>query len=147
MGDFVRDESKYCNIPRDFADYKMRRCPICGEIRPKWLMKDEWKLLGQVYGFFGRIFSFKCPECGSILKVREGDVSGYAFSKSTLEGLVKKQRGKDLLTVYVFVEKIGDGVRNEENAALEKREFPLPELLARQEGFCGETAENTVKND
>ncbi|MBR6501553.1 MAG: hypothetical protein IKT25_08605, partial [Firmicutes bacterium] len=74
-------------------------------------MKDQ-------YGLFGRLYHFLCPDCGSVLKVREGDVTGYAFSKSTFEGMMKKSKGKDNHTVYVIVEKIGAGLRTEENAAL-----------------------------
>jgi hypothetical protein len=45
--------------------------------------------------------------------------------------MLKKAKGKDNLTVYVVVEKIGDAVKTEENAAWEGKEFPLPEMLEK----------------
>ena len=56
-------------------------------------------------------------------------MSGYACSKSTFEGMMKRGKGKDNLTIYVIIEKIGEGVRSEQNADWEGKEFPLPELL------------------
>ena len=45
--------------------------------------------------------------------------------------MMKKAKGKENLTVYVIVEKIGDAVKNEENAVWEGKEFPLPEMLKK----------------
>ena len=125
---FKRDETSYFNMGRSFSHDKMRICPICGKNWPKWRWKEEFQFLKEQYGFFGRMYHFLCPECETILKVREGDVTGYAFSKSTLEGMLKKAKGKDNHTVYVFVEQIGEQFRTEETAALEGKEFALPEL-------------------
>lgn len=129
MGNFIRDEKRYCDISGSFAERNLPKCPFCGAEQPKWLWKTEWQLGGQQYGLIGRMYWFKCPECKSILKVREGDVTGYAFSKATFEGMVKKQQKKALRTVYVMVEKIGDCVKNEENQKLSGMELPLPELM------------------
>ena len=125
---YKREDKSYFNMGMSFSRDKLNVCPICGKSWPKWLWKEEFQLLKEQYGVFGRMYHFLCPDCESILKVREGDVTGYACSKSTFEGMMKKSKGKDNLTIYVIVEKIGDGIKNEENASWEGREFPLPEL-------------------
>ena len=126
---YKRDEASYFNAARSFTVDKLRMCPICGKSYPKWLWKEEFQLMKEQYGVFGRMYHFLCPDCESILKIREGDVSGYACSKSTFEGMMKRGKGKDNLTIYVIIEKIGEGVRSEQNADWEGKEFPLPELL------------------
>ena len=128
---YKRDEASYFNIARSFTADKLRTCPVCGKSWPKWLWKEEFQFMQEQYGIFGRMYHFLCPDCESILQIREGDVSGYACSKSTFEGMLKKAKGKDNLTVYVVVEKIGDAVKTEENAAWEGKEFPLPEMLKK----------------
>ena len=103
---------------------KLKYCPLCGEKEPKWLLKEEWKLLGKQY-------HFKCPACGSILQVSQDDVTGLSFTTNTLAGQMKKYKGKDNKKVYVTVEKISLAVRTPENMALEGAEATLEELMEK----------------
>ena len=129
MSEYKRDEVSYFNMAKSFSHDKLRVCPCCGKDWPKWMWKEEFQSMKDQYGLFGRLYHFLCPDCGSVLKVREGDVTGYAFSKSTFEGMMKKSKGKDNHTVYVIVEKIGAGLRTEENAALEGKDLSISELM------------------
>lgn len=131
MNGYQRDNKSFFSMALSFSNDKLRTCPVCGKAWPKWLWKEEFQFMKEQYGIFGRMYHFLCPDCGSILKVREGDVSGYACTKSTFDGMMKKNKGKDNLTIYIIVEKIGDSVKNEENADWEGKEFPLPELLSK----------------
>ncbi len=130
---YKRDEASYFNMARGFSDDKLRTCPFCGNTWVKWRWKEEFQILQEQYAFFGRMYHFLCPECESILKIREGDVTGYACTKSTLEGMLKKSKGKELSSVYVIVEKVGDCLKNEQTAALEGKEFSLQELKGEME--------------
>ena len=131
MNGYQRDEKSYFNMALSFSNDKLRTCPVCGKTWPKWMWKEEFQLMKEQYGFFGRMYHFLCPACESILKVREGDVTGYACTKSTFEGMMKKSKGKDNQTIYVMVEKVGDAVKTEETAEWEGKEFALPEMLQK----------------
>ena len=123
MAGFERNENTMYSVPLRFADLKMKRCPICGEEKPLWLVKEEWKVLGKLY-------HFKCPRCGSVLQVSQDDVTGLSYTTTTLSGMMKKHKGKDLKKIYVTVEKVGLSVRTPENAALEGEEEALEDLWA-----------------
>ena len=122
MAGFERNENTMYSVPLRFADLKLKRCPLCGEEKPKWLVKEEWKLLTKDYHFL-------CPQCGSILKVSQDDVTGLSFTTITLVGKLKKYRGKDLRRIYVTVEKVALSVRTPERAALEGAELTVEELM------------------
>ncbi len=128
MGNFKRDTKSMYSVPQRFADTTFKQCPFCKENEPEWLVRDEWKLLDRDY-------YFKCPACGSIMKVAQSDVTGLAFTKATMAGQLKSSKGKDNRTVYVVVEKVGLSVRNEKNSSLEGTELSLSELkeLAKNE--------------
>lgn len=122
MAEFTRKEDAMYNIPQRFADTNLKNCPLCGEIKPKWLVKEQWKLLGKDY-------YFKCPSCGSILKAAQEDVTGLSFTTKTFAGQMKKFKGKENRTIYLTIEKIDRSVKTGENMVLEGEEFPLEELL------------------
>lgn len=121
MAGFERNENTLYSVPLRFADLKMKRCPLCGTRQPKWLVKEEWKILGKIYHFM-------CPECRSILKVSQDDVTGMSFTTATMSGQLKKYKGKDNKKIYVTVEKIGLQARTPENVRLEGVEASLEEL-------------------
>lgn len=121
MAGFERNENTLYSVPLRFAEVKLRSCPLCGQEQPKWLVKEEWKLLGKQYHFM-------CPQCGSILRVSQDDVTGFSFTTATLSGQLKKYKGKDNKKIYITVEKIGLQVRTPENAGIEGAEVPIEEL-------------------
>ena len=122
MGNFKRDTGSMYDIPQRFADTTFRICPFCKEQEPKWLTRDEWKLLDREY-------YFKCPVCGSIMKAAQSDVTGLSFTTASMAGQFKKFKGKENRTVYIKVEKVGLSVRNEKNCSIEGAEVPLTELV------------------
>lgn len=121
MAGFERNENTLYSIPLRFAELKMKRCPLCGAEKPEWLVKEEWKILGKIYHFM-------CPQCRSVLKVSQNDVTGLSFTTATMAGQLKKYKGKDNKKVYVTVEKIGLQARTPENLRLEGAEASLEEL-------------------
>ncbi len=121
MGNFKRDTASMYDIPQRFADTTFTICPFCKEKNPKWLTRDEWKLLDREY-------YFKCPACGSVMKAAQSDVTGLAFTTATMAGQFKKFKGKENRTVYIKVETVGISVRSDENRRLEGAELSLAEL-------------------
>lgn len=121
MANFIREENTMYSIPQTFADKNFHRCPFCKGMHPKWLVKEEWKLLGKNY-------FFKCPSCGSILKVSQDDVTGLSFTTTSFSGKLKKSKGKENRQIYVTIEKIGLSVKTHENALLDGEELTLQEL-------------------
>lgn len=126
MGTFKRKESIY-DIPRVFADEKIKRCAFCKTWEPKWLVREEWKLSGRNY-------YFKCPQCESILRTSEADVTGLSFTTKTFQGQWKKYKGKDLRRIYFTIEKIGLSVKTPENMIYEGAEVTLSQLAAISRG-------------
>ena len=122
MAEFTRKEDAMYNIPQRFADTNLKKCPLCGEKKPKWLVKEQWKLLGKDY-------YFKCPACGSILKASQDDVTGLSFTTKTFAGQMKKLRGKENRVIYLTIEKIDLSVKTRENMVLEGEELSLDELM------------------
>lgn len=124
MGDlFKRETDTMYSIPQRFADTKLIRCPFCGTEKPLWESREQWRLTGKDY-------FFRCPDCGSILKVGQEDVTGMSFTTTSFAGRQKKRAGKENGTVYIRVEKIGLAVKTQKNALLLGEEFPLEELMA-----------------
>lgn len=119
---YTRDENAMSNIPQDFADRNFKKCPFCKAEEPKWMVREEWKLLGKNY-------YFKCPSCESILRASQDDVTGLSFTTKSFAGQMKKYKGKESRTVYITVEKIDYKVRTVENMVLEGAEIPLEELV------------------
>lgn len=122
MAEYARDDSKKIDIPRDFADQKIGKCPFCKTEEPKWLYKEEWKLIGS------NISYFKCPHCESELKAISDDVSGLAFSPASPSGKKKMQAGKIQNAVYMTIEKIGLSVKTPQNMLWVGEELPLEQL-------------------
>lgn len=122
MAEFTRKEDAMYNIPQRFADTNLKKCPLCGEKKPKWLVKEQWKLLGKDY-------YFKCPACGSILKASQDDVTGLSFTTKTFAGQMKKYKGKENRKVYITIDKIDLSVKTRENMVLEGEELSLDELI------------------
>lgn len=121
MADFKREDQTMYSIPQRFAEQHFKRCPFCRMEEPGWLVKEEWKLMGKNY-------YFKCPNCNSILKVAQDDVTGLSFTTASFSGKRKKSKGKDNRQIYVTVEKIDLRVKTQQNALLEGAEFSLDEL-------------------
>ncbi|MDY4747546.1 MAG: hypothetical protein SO251_01970 [Candidatus Fimisoma sp.] len=111
-----------CNIPQDFADKKIGSCPFCGEEHPRWLVKEEWKVIGS------NNYYFKCPECESELMVPKDDVTGMSFTKNTYSGKQKMKAGKIMNMPYVTIIKIGLSAKTSENMLLKDEEIPLDQL-------------------
>lgn len=121
MADFKRNENTMYSIPQRFADEKIGRCPFCKCDKPRWLVKEEWKLLGKNY-------HFKCPHCGSILMASQEDVTGLSFTTKSFAGQMKKYKGKDNKTIYVKIVNIGLSVKTPDNIILQGEEMALEEL-------------------
>lgn len=122
MAEYTRDESRKIDIPRDFADKKIGMCPFCKVEEPKWLYKEEWKLIGSNDSYF------KCPHCESELKIISDDVSGLAYSPISPSGKKKKAAGKIQNEPYVTVVKIGLSVKTPQNMLWVGEEMPLKQL-------------------
>lgn len=124
MGEvFKREKDAMYSIPQRFADTKLVRCPFCKSEKPLWESREQWRLTGKDY-------FFRCPECGSILKVGQEDVTGISFTTASFAGRQKKRAGKDSRTIYIRVEKIGLEVKTQKNALLLGEEIPLEQLMA-----------------
>lgn len=121
-GEYTREEGAMCNIPQDFADKKIGSCPFCGEEHPRWLVKEEWKVIGS------NNYYFKCPECESELMVPKDDVTGMSFTKNTCSGKQKMKAGKIMNMPYVTIIKIGLSAKTSENMLLKDEEIPLDQL-------------------
>ena len=121
-GGFERNENTMYSVPLSFADRQLKHCPLCGADAPKWLVKDEWKLMGRLYHFL-------CPECESILMVSQDDVTGLSFTTHSAAGKFKRYKGKDNRTIYVKVESIGFKARTAENVIYEGADIPLQNLM------------------
>lgn len=118
---YTRDESSKCNIPQDFADKKIGKCPFCKTEEPKWLVREEWKL-------FGNNYYFKCPHCETELMSTKDDVTGMSFSTATSSGKKKKNAGKIMNQPYVTIIKIGISAKTHENVLYQGEDMPLPQL-------------------
>lgn len=121
-GGYVRDENTMYSVPLRFADTKLTHCPFCGAEAPKWLVKNEWKLLGRIYHYL-------CPHCESVLQVTQDDVTGLSFTSASFSGKMKQRQGKQGRTIYVKVETIGYSARTHENVIYEGADIPLEELM------------------
>lgn len=124
MGDvFKRETDAMYSIPQRFADTKLTHCPFCRTAGPLWESREQWRLTGKDY-------FFRCPCCGSVLKISQEDLTGLSFTANSFAGRQKKRAGKESRTIYVRVEKIGIEVKTRENALLLGEELPLEQLLA-----------------
>jgi hypothetical protein len=123
MGEFKRDDKTMYSIPLRFAEQELKSCPFCHKEAPLWLTREEWKLTGKNYDFM-------CPECESVLRVDQADVTGLSFTTKSFSGQWKKHKGKENRGIYVQVKKIGVHARTMENVPLEGAEVLLPELFA-----------------
>ena len=103
MAEYNRDNSKKIDIPRDFADEKIGRCPFCKTEDPQWLYKEEWKLIGS-------------------------NISGLAYSPVSPSGKKKKAAGKIQNEPYVTIIKIGLSVKTPQNMLWAGEEMPLKQL-------------------
>lgn len=119
--EYIRKENAYCDIPQDFADKKIGKCPFCKVEEPKWLVKDEWKLIGGNY-------YFKCSNCETELMATKDDVTGMSFSPASSSGKKKKKAGKIMNEPYITIVKIGLSAKTHENILLQGEEMTLTEL-------------------
>lgn len=119
--EYTRVKNAVCNIPQDFADKKIGRCPFCKTEEPKWLTREEWKL-------FGNNYYFKCPHCQSELMATKDDVTGLSYTTASPSGKKKKKAGKILNQPYITIVKIGLSAKTQENMLLQGEELTIPEL-------------------
>lgn len=122
---YARKENAVYDIYGRFADRDIGECPFCKNPEPKWLYREEWKLLGNnsVY--------FKCPRCESELMVPKDDITGLSFSKASSSGKKKARQGKVMNEPYVTVIKIGFEYKNAKNMLLVGEEMTVSQLKKR----------------
>ncbi len=121
------------SIPQKFINANMPVCPMCGSDDPYWLLKDKMEWTAH------RIM-FRCSKCGCILSATNGDFTGTtkstAFAVLTTAGavnaLTKKAQGKDVKTVYMRVEDVGDA---QLSSALTGKELPIEEFQEMAAAF------------
>jgi hypothetical protein len=123
--EYTRKEDAVYDIYQRFADKDIGECPFCQNKEPKWLYREEWKLLGNnsVY--------FKCPCCESELMVPKDDITGLSFSKASSSGKKKARQGKVMNEPYVTVIKIGFEYKNAKNMLLVGEEMTVSQLKKR----------------
>lgn len=121
MAGFVEADRGTYSIPGSFAQKNLKKCPFCSQENPKWLIREEWKLLGSYY-------HFKCSSCGSILRADKDDVTGMSFTTHTFAGQMKKYKGKENKVIYVQVEKLNLDERYKKFRYLIGQELTLAEL-------------------
>ncbi len=119
--EYTRRENAMCDIPQEFADQRIGQCPFCKTAEPKWLVKEEWKLLTSNY-------YFKCPVCESELMATKDDVTGLSLTTASAQGKKKKKAGKDVNQPYLNIIKIGLKVKTPENVILQGEEVTIPQL-------------------
>ena len=119
--EYTRRENVMCDIPQDFADKKIGACPFCKVEEPKWLVKEEWKLLGSNY-------YFKCPHCETELMATKDDVTGLALTVASAQGKKKMKAGKIVNEPYLTVVKIGFSAKTHENVLLQGEELTIKQL-------------------
>lgn len=118
---YTRNNESTCNIPQDFADKKIGKCPFCKVEEPKWETREEWKLLGNNY-------YFRCPHCETELMATKDDVTGLSFSTASSSGKKKKKAGKIVNEPYITILRIGLSAKTHENVLLQGEEMTLKEL-------------------
>ena len=120
-------------IPQNWINGHFPVCPMCGSHDPYWTLKDKME-------FTANRVLFRCKDCGCILSATNADFTGAtkstAFTALTTAGLVnaigKKKQGKDLKTVYVKIEDVGDFHLDK---SLQGKELPLEELKQFAQSF------------
>lgn len=119
--EYTRRENAICDIPQDFADKRIGSCPFCKTEKPKWLVKEEWKL-------FGNNYFFKCPHCETELMATKDDVTGLSLTAASASGKKKQKAGKIVNEPYLTVVKIGLEAKTHENILLQGEELTIPKL-------------------
>lgn len=127
MFDFRRCDGFTGSVPQHFIDNNFPKCPMCGSPDPYWKLKDKVELLGNRTMFL-------CDKCGCILSATTMDLTGFTKSKVgliTTVGLAnaigKKAGGKDVKTIYMKVEEVGNA---QTTKMYEGKEMPIEELKA-----------------
>lgn len=127
MFDFRRCDGFAGSVPQHFIDTKFPKCPMCGTNEPYWKLKDKVEMLGNRTMFL-------CDKCGCILSATTADLTGFSKSKVgllTTAGLFnaigKKSSGKQVNTVYMKVEEVGNA---QTTKLYEGKEMPIEELQA-----------------
>lgn len=125
MFDFRRYDGFAGSIPQHFIDEKLPKCPMCGTNEPYWKLKDKMEMLGNRTLFL-------CDKCGAVLSATTADLSGFSKSKvgllttaGMLNAIGKKASGKNVATVYMRVEEVGNA---QTTKIYEKKEMSLEEL-------------------
>lgn len=121
------------SIPQKFVNTSLPVCPLCGTDDPYWTLKDKMELTAH------RVM-FRCKHCGGVLSATQNDFNGTtkstAFAALTTEGamnaLIKKNQGKDVKTVYLRVEDVGECRTTDE---LLGKELPIEEYQAMAAAF------------
>ena len=133
---FNRCDGFVGSVPQNFINANLPVCPLCGSPDPFWKLKDKMELTAH------RIL-FRCSRCGGILSATQGDFSGTTKSTAytvlttagAVDALVKKSQGKDIKTVYMKVEDVGDFRIGSD---LLGKELPIDEFKAMAASFSNQ---------
>lgn len=132
MFDFRRCDGFVGSIPQHFIDNKFPKCPMCGTHEPYWKLKDKMEMMGNRTLFL-------CDKCGAILSATTADLSGFSSNKAsvlTTAGLFntigKKSAGKEVGTVYMKIEEVGNA---QTTKIYQGKEMPIEELQALAESL------------
>ena len=137
FNDFKRCDGFAGSIPQKFVDASLPNCPLCGSSNPYWTIRDKFELKAT------RV-QFKCKDCQCILSATQDDFTGRTKSKAhaffstagTINAIVKKKEGKDLQTVYIRIDDLGNS-----NASPDMLNKDIPLETAQAMG----TAQNSIK--
>ena len=125
---FKRCDGYVGSVPQNFINANLPTCPMCGTHDPYWTLKDKME-------FTAHRIMFRCDKCGAILSATQMDFTGMTKSGAAMwlttaggvNALVKKKEGKDIKTVYMRIEDVGDMYVSRE---LEGKELPIDEVKA-----------------
>lgn len=124
------------SIPQNWINGNFPVCPMCGSMDPYWTLKDKM-------GMTANRVLFRCKDCGCIMSATVADFTGAtkskAFAALTTGGLInaisKKKQGKDVQTVYIKIEDVGDFQLDK---SIEGTEMPVDELKKRARAYMGQ---------
>lgn len=124
--DFRRCDGFVGSIPQQFINKNLPKCPMCGSTDPYWMLKDQIAMTEK------RVL-FRCSKCGCILSASQADFSGLSQNKAatvfttagSMNALFKKCSGKQVGTVYIKIEEVGEA---QTTRYYEGKELPLAEI-------------------
>lgn len=107
------------SVPQKFIDNKVPKCPMCGTTDPHWA-------IDQKMGFISlNRYLFQCEKCNCILSATVADVTGFSKTPLTTLGLAKALSGKNMSTIYMKIDDVGE---MQTTKLYEGKEIELDEL-------------------